>query len=106
MTNQMSENLSNDEIKVILERYEKIKEYRRNYYNKKYHEDEKFRQSQIEYSKNNCGKYYEKNKEKIRRKRIFRYYNSRGRLDDLYKKYPEFSPANYNSIEEPNELGK
>jgi hypothetical protein len=100
MTNEMSVNLTNDEIKAILERHEKVKEYRRVYYNKKYHEDEKFRESQIEYSKTHCGKYYEKNKDKIRRKRIFRYYNQRGRLDDMYKKYPEFRPDNYNSIEE------
>lgn len=88
--------LSNEEIKTIIEKHQHMKEYRRKYYNNKYHTDEEYKSKQIEYAKKNCKSYYENNKERVRKKRIFRYYNERGRLDDLYKKYPEFKPDNYN----------
>lgn len=87
--------LTNDQIKNIIEKYEHMKQYRREYYNNKYHTDEDYKNKQIQYAKKNCKAYYENNKDKVRKRRIFRYYNERGRLDDLYKKYPEFKPENY-----------
>jgi hypothetical protein len=95
MNTAMASNMTNDEIKTIIEKHEKMKEYRRVYYNNKYHTDSEYKSKQIEYGKKNSKTYYQNNKDKVKQRRIFRYYNERGRLDDMYKKYPQYKPEHY-----------
>lgn len=87
---------TDEQIKTAMTRYVKNNEYKRNYYNKRYNEDEVFKKKSIEYSRT----YYEKNKDKIKdnymknaeylkAKRKYNYYIKTNNLDKYKEKYKE-----------------
>ena len=86
----------NIEIQKALAHYTKHKANCRKYFNKRYHNDESFREKQKEISRNN----YIKNKEKIAAKyqiqkpykkalRKYNYYKNKDELDIYKQKYKE-----------------
>jgi hypothetical protein len=90
---------TDEQIKELLNRYVRTKEYRRVYYNKKYKNDEKYRNYVRDYNK----KRYEDIKfakllsnggdkdtlELNRAHSLRRYFNKTNRLDDFKEKHPE-----------------
>jgi|TARA_R110000787_G_scaffold27802_1_gene76524 hypothetical protein len=89
------------ELQVILERYQKQKEYRRVYYKNKYHSDEKYKQYCKDYNKEryenqtfetlmsqqHC-KYSKEEIELRRANNLHKYYLKTNRLEIFYEKYP------------------
>jgi hypothetical protein len=87
-------NYSDNQIKKIMANYEKNKEYKRVYYNKKYHESSEVREKQRQASK----KYFEKNRDKekerylnnrdlMRARQKYNYYKKQDRLEFYSEKY-------------------
>ena len=56
-----------------------------NYYNKNYFTNDEFRQKRIDNSRNN----YTNNKEIIKMKARYKYWNEKGDLEKYQKKYPD-----------------
>tara|TARA_R100000951_G_scaffold114181_1_gene117898 strand:+ start:188 stop:601 length:414 start_codon:yes stop_codon:yes gene_type:complete len=97
-------NYSDNQIKKIMANYEKTKEYKRVYYNKKYHESpevrEKQRQASKKYFDKNKAKEknrYENNKDLLKARQKYNYYKKRDRLEfyceknwDEWIKYKEY----------------
>ena len=89
------------ELQVILERYQKQKEYRRVYYKNKYHTDAKYNQYCKDYNKEryenqkyenlmsqqHC-KYSKEEIELNRANNLHKYYLNSNRLEIFYEKYP------------------
>lgn len=87
---------TDEQILYAVQRYNKDKEYKRNYYNKKYHEDEDFRNKMKDYSRtyyqNNKEKRkdnYEANKDRIKAHRKYNYYKKSDSLSVYKEKYPD-----------------
>jgi hypothetical protein len=87
-------NYTDNQIKKIMANYEKTKEYKRVYYNKKYHSSEEAREKQRQASK----KYFEKNRDKekerylnnrdlMKARQKYNYYKKRDRLEHYSEKY-------------------
>jgi short subunit dehydrogenase-like uncharacterized protein len=87
-------NYTDNEIKSIIEKYEKSKKYNKEYYHKKYKGDDDFRENRRqrakEYYLQNPQKkkeYYEKTKERQNTLNNWRYAVSVGKEDRFKKKY-------------------
>ena len=94
--------MNDEQIQKILIQHKKNAEYRKNYYNKRYSEDEKYRTMKIEKSrehyKNNNEKRIEKystQKDRINAERRYRYALKRG--DNHINKFKEKYENDYNS---------
>jgi short subunit dehydrogenase-like uncharacterized protein len=87
-------NYTDTEIKNIISRYEKTKEYNKTYYHKKYRDDMEFRENRRERAKeyyvanpDKKKEYYEKTKERQNTLNNWRYAVSVGKEDRFKKKY-------------------
>ena len=89
-------NYTDNQIKKVMDNYEKIKEYKRVYYNKKYHESPEVREKQRQASK----RYFDKNKDKekdryknngdlMRARQKYNYYKKQDRLEYYSEKYSD-----------------
>tara|TARA_R100001463_G_scaffold16154_3_gene41983 strand:+ start:1374 stop:1688 length:315 start_codon:yes stop_codon:yes gene_type:complete len=89
---------TDEQIKELLDRYVRTKEYRRVYYNKKYKNDEKYRNYVRDYNKKRYeDRKYDKlllkgnNKDTLELNRAYslkNYFNKTNRLEEFKKKYP------------------
>ena len=84
------------QINTALMRYQKNREYQRQYYRKKYQTDLNFREKSKELAKNYYYDNIEKKKEKyelqkdyLQSKRRWRYWKQKNDIDTFIKKYPE-----------------
>ena len=87
---------TNDEIKEILLKYVREKEYRNTYYKNKYHTDEEYREKQKERSRlqyaQNADKRkatYEKNKIFNTAKKTWKYYIAMEKIEYFKEKHPD-----------------
>ena len=87
---------TDEHIKKVLAQYLKVREYKKEYYNTRYHNDEKYREK----SKERAKEYYQLNKDKrkkkyddnaeyIKYKRNLRYARETDNMENFIKKYKD-----------------
>lgn len=98
---------SDEQIKNIIDNYEKSKKYRADYYRNRYRDDPVFREkhkekSRISYEKRRTTikKQYESTKELKLFKLNYKYNKKVGKLDRFLKKYPELVEKYKDHIED------
>tara|TARA_R110000822_G_scaffold259231_2_gene384371 strand:+ start:5456 stop:5773 length:318 start_codon:yes stop_codon:yes gene_type:complete len=87
---------SNAQIKIALKRYENQNNYKKKYYNNKYHNDDIFKQKILQSSrdyyqshKDARKTHYENNKDELKAKRKYNYYLKLNNIEKYISKYPD-----------------